>query len=260
MLINDTKEKLTKLRLHGMNKALGRQLEDPDMTELSFEERLGILVEEEYLNRENLKLTTRLRQAKLKQNACLEDLDYQNNRGITKSVIKSLNSCQWISKKQNIIITGPTGTGKTYLANALAQKACREGFTAAYYRVSRLFEELTLGKGDGSFVKILDRLLKKDLLVLDDWGLIPFNESQCRYLFEILEDRYDLKSVIIASQVPVKNWYELLANPNTADAILDRVIHNSHKFELKGVSMRKKLKNIDSSESQDQSNNKRSHG
>jgi DNA replication protein DnaC len=246
MLINETKDKLVKMRLHGIYQALEKQLEDPNILELSFEERIGFLIEQEYLVRENQKLAARLRQAKFKQPALVENIDFKTSRGITKSLIQSLASCSWIDGKQNVIITGATGTGKTYIGTALAQKACRQGYTSIYYRVSRLFEELSNGRGDGSYIKLLDRIAKKDVLVLDDWGLVALNENQSRDLLEVLEDRYDNKSTIIISQVPVKNWYELVANVTTADAILDRVVHNSHKIELKGGSMRKKLKEVKS--------------
>lgn len=244
MQIYETREKMSKMRLSGMAKALDQQLEDPEMSSLSFEERLAILIDSEYLDRENKKLSGRLRHAKLKQKAVLEDLDYSGSRGLTKSQISSLSDCNWIARSQNMIITGATGTGKTFLATAFAQKACRLGYHSVYYRLSRLFEEIVLARAEGSFLKFLERLQKKDLLVLDDWGMQTLTEQQSKDFMEIVEDRYDCRSIILASQVPVKNWHELISNVNSADAILDRVVHNSHRIDLKGASIRKKLKGI----------------
>lgn len=246
MQIHETKEKMSRLRLYGMMRSLDNQLKDPESGSLSFEERIALLIDSEYIDRENKRLTGRLRHARLKQQATLEDIDYTESRALKKSNISSLSDCNWIARNQNLIITGATGTGKTFLATAFAQKACRQGFHSVYYRVSRLFEEIVLARAEGSFLKFLDRLQKKDLLVLDDWGMQTLTEQQCKDFMEIIEDRYDCRSTILVSQVPIKNWHELIINANSADAILDRVIHNSHKFELKGGSIRKKLKSIDS--------------
>lgn len=224
MQIYETREKMSEMRLSGMAKALDQQLEDPEMSSLSFEERLAILIDSEYLDRENKKLS--------------------GSRGLTKSQISSLSDCNWIARSQNMIITGATGTGKTFLATAFAQKACRLGYHSVYYRLSRLFEEIVLARAEGSFLKFLERLQKKDLLVLDDWGMQTLTEQQSKDFMEIVEDRYDCRSIILASQVPVKNWHELISNVNSADAILDRVVHNSHRIDLKGASIRKKLKGI----------------
>lgn len=245
MIINETKEKLVRMRLTGLLKAFDEQQADTNIGGLSFEERLGLLIDREYLERENRKLTNRLKQSKLKREAIIENIDYSQGRGLDKGKIMSLASCEWIQRKQNIIITGKAGVGKTYISSSLAQKACRAGYSSIYYRATRLFEELDLARCDGTHMKLRDRLGTKDVLVLDDWGLQSLNEQQSRDLAEIMEDRYDLRSTIIVSQVPIKSWHELIGNPTIADAILDRLVHNAHKIELQGGSMRKQLKGIE---------------
>ncbi len=245
MIINETKEKLVRMRLSGILKAFEEQQSSVNIEELSFEERLSLLIDREYLERENRKLNNRLKQSKLKQGAVIEDIDFRSSRSLNKSMILSLVSCEWVMRKQNVIFTGPTGIGKTYLASSLAQKACREGYSSIYYRVTRLFEELDLARCEGTHMRLRDRLGTKDVLVLDDWGLQSLNEQQSRDLAEIMEDRYDLRSTIIVSQVPIKSWHELIANPTVADAILDRIVHNAHKIELQGGSMRKQIKGIE---------------
>lgn len=240
MLIHPTIEKLKQMRLVGMAKALEEQMEMDDIENLPFDDRFGLLVDREAVERENRSLTTRLRKAKLGQKACVEDIDFKQQRGLDKSLMLRLADCQWIEKKQNLIITGPTGAGKSYLACAYAQKACRQGYGANYFRLSRLFEELELGKGDGRYLKILNGIAKTDLLVLDDYGLRNLHEPQRHDLFEILEDRNGRKSTLVTSQLPLKHWHEQIGDPTLADAILDRLVHNSHKIVLKGGSMRKK--------------------
>lgn len=244
MLINTTKEKLKQLKFQGMLRALEEQLQVADINDLPFEERFGFLIDREVIERENRRLQNRLRQAKLRQDAFIENIDYKNHRGLEKSVILSLASCEWINKKQNIIITGPTGAGKSYLACALAQKACREGFNSIYERLPRLFQELTIAKGDGRYIKILDKIGRVDVLILDDWGVTIMNESQRKDLLEIIEDRYNTRSTIIASQLPMDSWHELIGDPIVADALLDRLIHNAHKIQMKGESMRKKINSL----------------
>lgn len=245
MIVNETKEKMSRLKLQGMLRALEEQERNPSSGELSFEERLGLLVDREDTDREDRRMSSRLRQARLKQQALVEDIDYSQNRGFDKAQLQSLFDCNWINKKQNVIITGPTGVGKTYMACALAHKACRNGHSAAYYRVTKLLEELALARADGSYMRFLWGLAKKDLLVLDDWGLFPLTEEQSQFFAEITEDRYDLKSTIIVSQVPSDHWYELISNATIGESILDRITHNSHQIKLKGESMRKKLKGLD---------------
>ena len=244
MLIHPTIEKLENLRFTGMAQALREQMEMDDIVSISFEERLGLLVDRETVVREDKRLQTRLRKAKLRQNAAIEDIDFKKQRGLDKSLVVRLADCQWIKKKQNLIITGPTGVGKSYLACAFAQKACREGSTALYFRISRLFEDLSLAKGDGRYLKLLTSIAKTDLLVLDDYGMAKLTREQRHDLFEILEDRHGLKSLLITSQLPVDHWHKQVGDPTLADAILDRVLHNAHKINLKGGSMRKSKANL----------------
>lgn len=239
---NQTIEKLQRLKFSGMGKAFEEQLQMPQVKELSFEERFGFLVDRELIERENKKLTNRLRKAQLKENACIEDIDFKSSRGIEKSGILSLSDCEWIRRKQNLIISGSTGVGKTYLACALAQKACREGFSASYYRTSRLFEEFAISKGDGRYIKILEKIAKSDVLVLDDFGISVLEKNEREALLEIVEDRYKSRATIIATQVPIEKWHEIIQDPTIADAILDRLVHNSHKIKIKGNSMRKEQK------------------
>jgi DNA replication protein DnaC len=242
MLTHPTIEKMHNLKLTGMVKALTEQRQMSEIDSLGFEERLGLLVDRETTERENRKLTTRLKKAKLRQSASVEDIDFRRARGLDKTLILSLAACAWISKGINVLICGPTGVGKSYLACALAHKACLEGYTALYLRLPRLFEELRLAKADGRYGKLMLSYAKTNLLVLDDWGLTPMTDPQRRDLLELLEDRYGLKSTIITSQLPVTSWHEAIGDPTLADAILDRVVHNAHKIEMKGESMRKNSK------------------
>jgi DNA replication protein DnaC len=239
MLNHPTLDKLQDLRFTGMVKALTEQMALPDIEELSFEERLGLLVDREVTEREDRRLTTRLRQAKLKQNACIEDIDFKQPRGMDKSLVLDLAQCQWIKRHLNLLITGPTGVGKTWVACALAQKACREGFTSLYLRLPRLLQELPIAKGDGTYTRLMNRLAKVDVLILDDWGLSKLIAEQRRDLLEILEDRHDTRSTIVTSQLPLDQWHNIIGDPTLADAILDRLVHNAYKINLKGESMRK---------------------
>ena len=179
--------------------------------------------------------------AKLKINACIEDINYKIPRGIDRSVVLRLASCNWIQSTQNIIITGPTGVGKTYLSCAFANKACREGFTVLYRRAPRLFQEIAIARADGSYTKLMNKFAKANLLIIDDFGLAPLSDPERRELLEVIEDRQGLSSTIIVSQVPIGNWHESIGDPTIADAILDRLIHNAHKFDLEGDSMRKHI-------------------
>lgn len=239
MLTHPTLEKLQALKLSGMVKALSEQMNMPDVRDLSFEERLGLLVDREMTERSDRRLKTRLRQARLRFNAALEDMDYRHARGLDKSLMLSLASCQWVREHQNILITGPTGIGKTWIASALGQKACREGYTALYLRLPRLLQELPIAKGDGRYPKLMASLAKTDVLILDDWGLAQLNDEHRRDLLEVLEDRHDRRSTLVTSQFPLEHWHEAIGNATLADAILDRLIHNAYKIALTGESMRK---------------------
>ena len=240
MLTHPTLEKLQQLKFTGMATALAEQLRMPDIEELAFEERLGLLIDRETTERENRRLTSRLRRARLKHNAALEDIDYRHPRGLDKSLIQSLAACQWVKEHLNILITGPTGVGKTWLSCALAQKACRECYTALYLRLPRLLQEMAIAKGDGRYPKLLTTLAKTDVLILDDWGLAKLTAEQRRDLLEILEDRHGVRSTLATSQLPIEKWHDSIGDPTLADAILDRLVHNAYKINLKGDSMRKR--------------------
>lgn len=239
MLEHPTQGKLLALKLTGMRDALLEQSQLSEYQALSFEERLGLLVDREVEVRKNRLLASRMKKAGLRQEACVEDIDFRHPRHLDRSVVLSLASCQWITQRRNCLITGPTGAGKTYLGCALAQKACREGFTARYGRLSRMLGELAAARLDGSYLERLRTLSQIDLLVLDDWGVTPLSDEGRRDLLEILDDRYDRKSTLVTSQLPVDRWHESLADPTLADAILDRLVHNAHRLELSGESMRR---------------------
>ncbi|MCP4645511.1 MAG: ATP-binding protein [bacterium] len=240
MLIHPTLDKLRELRLTGMQKALIEQMDLPDRDALTFDERFGLLVDCEYTDRENRRLKTRLKRARLRQAATIEDIDYRHPRGLDKSLMLCLAGCDWIRQHHNVILTGPTGAGKSYLACALGNKACREGYPVLYFRIARLFQDLAIAKVDGRYDKLLRALARAQLLVLDDWGTAPLTDEQRRDLFEVMEDRYDRGSTLIAAQLPVKHWHETIGDPTLADAILDRLIHNAYTITLKGESMRKR--------------------
>jgi DNA replication protein DnaC len=243
MLNNHTLEKLHALRLTGMAEALHEQLSKP-LPDLDFESRLGLLIDREWCLRENRRLKRRLTQAKLQQTACIEDIDFQHPRGLNKANILELARGQWIKQHLNLLITGPTGCGKTYLACAFAHKACLTGFTSKYYRLPRLWHELKIAKVDGTYTQWLSQLAKIDLLILDDWGLASPDEEQRRDLLEILDDRYQQRSTVITSQLPTTHWHEHLNDATLADAILDRLVHNAVRIELKGDSLRKNKKTL----------------
>ena len=244
MLNQQTIEKLHALKLTGMAEALKDQLLQPDIQRLSFEERFGLIVDRQLAWKEDHRLHRYLKEAKLKLDACVEDIDYQTPRGIDQSVIMRLISCDWIRHHQNIIITGATGTGKTYLACALANKGCREGYRTFYIRSPKLYYELAVSRGDGSYGKMINKLARTQILIIDDLGLAPMTDSERRDLLEVIEDRHGNASTIITSQLPIENWHEHIGDPTIADAILDRLIHNAHKINLKGVSMRKKRSSL----------------
>lgn len=244
MLLHPTLEKLTILRFTGMAAALDEQMQMESLDDLSFEERLGILLDREMAVRQSKRMNTRLRKAKLRQESCIEDIDFRHPRSLDKSLVMRLAGCEWIKEHNNLIITGPTGVGKTYLSCAFAQKACREGFNTLYLRMTKLFEDLSLAKGDGRYLKLLASFAKADLLVLDDYGLNELNREQRHDFLEILEDRHGLKSTLVTSQLPIDLWHEQIGDPTLADAILDRLVHSAHKIKLNGDSMRKKNANL----------------
>jgi DNA replication protein DnaC len=240
MLIHPTIEHMKSLRLFGMARALENQMELKEIRELSFEERIGMLIDAEKVARENKGLESRLKSAKLRLSACIEDLELRANRGLDRSSITALASADWVQSKQNILVTGPTGAGKTYLACALAQKACRLGYSVAYFRAPILFQDLAVAKADGRYRRLLTSISKRRLIVLDDFALAPLTDEQRHDLLEILEDRYEASSTIVASQLPIEHWHAVIGEPTIADAILDRIVHNAHQLNLKGESMRKK--------------------
>jgi DNA replication protein DnaC len=239
MLNEQTLEKLHAMRLTGMADAFKDQMMQPDMNDLSFEERFGFLVDQHWTWKEDRRLKTLLRNAKLKDNACIEDIDYKSPRGINKSLILSLSGCDWIKNAQNIIITGSTGVGKTYLACALANSACRKGFSSLYKRSSRLFQEIAVARADGTYPKLMNKIAKAKILIIDDFCITPMKDDERKDLLEVIEDRQGLCSTIISTQIPIKKWFEAIGDPTIADAVLDRLIHNAHKINLKGESMRK---------------------
>lgn len=246
MVLEETLEKLKSMKLYGMLSAMEEQRNQPEVAALNFEDRFGLLVDQEWTYKENRRLKYRLGRARLKiKDAAVEKIDYQLPRNLNKSLVLSLTTSDWIAKKHNVIITGPTGCGKSFLACALAQKACRDGYTALYKRAPRLFEELSVARADGSYGKLLQKLARVQLLVIDDWGIAPLAEMERRDILEILEDRYDACSTIMTSQAPVNKWHDTIGDPTLADAILDRVVHNAHKIRMKGESVRKTKGKVD---------------
>jgi len=241
MLNQQTLEKLHTLRLHGMAAALRAQSEQTGITELSFEERFALLVDQQWNWRQNRALERRLTKAKLRHRASVEDLDFRTPRGLDRALLRSLTQdSAWVREHQNIFLLGPTGIGKSYLACALAEKACRDGFTALYTRAAQLFRDLALARADGSLRTVLARWARLDVLVVDDWAMAPLADIERRDFLEICEDRYQRHSTILTSQLPVAKWHEQIGDPTLADSILDRLVHNAHRIEMRGESMRKK--------------------
>jgi len=237
-------DKLTNMKLWGMLEGLREQIENPQYKKLSFEERLGLLLDREWNLRQDRGLNRRLQVAKFRETAVMEDLELSTKRGLQRSQVLYLAQQDWIREKLNVIVTGPTGAGKTYLACALGNAACRNHFSVRYFQMSRLLQKLALSQADGSYPKLLNSLAKAQLLILDDWLRSPLSKSQTNDILEIIEDRYKLSSTILATQTPVAEWHERMANPTLADAIMDRVVHNAYRLELKGESMRKTTSNL----------------
>lgn len=240
MFINPTLEKLHTLRLTGMAEAFQQQIEDPEMSRLSFEERFSLLIDRQWIWRENKALARRLKNARLKLQAALEDIDYRHPRGLDRSLVRSLATSQWVTQHHNLLILGPCGVGKTFLACAFAQKAIRDGFTALYTRAPRLFRDLAVARADGSLDKLLAKIARLDVFIVDDWAMNPLAESERRDFLEICEDRYGTRSTIVTSQLPVTHWHEQIGEPTLADSILDRLVHNAYRIELEGASLRKR--------------------
>ena len=240
MLTHPTIDKLHQLRCAGMAKALGEQLHSPEVEALSFEERLGLLVDRELTERASRQLTNRLRRAKLRHAACIEDIDFRQPRGLDKDLVLSLADGRWIREHLNVLITGPAGIGKSWLACALAQSACRNGHSASYRRTPRLLTDLAIARADGTYPKLLASLAKTEVLVIDDFGLAKLSAENRRDLFEIIEDRHGVRSSVVTSQLPVAKWHAVVGDPTLADAILDRLVHSAYQLNLKGESMRKK--------------------
>lgn len=242
MLSEQTLSTLNALKLFGMARGFSERLSHPKSADLSHEEFLGLLVQDEKTYRDNLRLNRLLRNAKLKQQAALEDIDYKHPRGLNKQLLLELSSAQWILNHQNVLLSGPTGVGKSYIASALGNFAARAGYTVLYLRAPRLFETLLQAKGDGTHLKTLTKLAKVELLILDDLFLSPLTDPERKDLLEIIEDRHRQTSTVITSQCPIKEWHHVIGEPTLADAICDRLLHHSYKIELKGDSIRKNKK------------------
>ncbi len=238
MLTQQTLDKMNAMKLSGMAGAFQHQLSSGEHTRLSFEERLGLLIDDEWTAREQRKLTRRLRSAKLRYAASLEDVNFKHPRGLDRQQVLSLGSCSWIQSRHNLLITGPTGIGKSYLACAFVERACRRGYSAAYLRLPRLLQHLAVARGDGSYERVLARLARLELLAIDDWLLAPLRDGERRDLIEVIEDRAERASTLISGQLATKDWHAVIGDPNLADSICDRLLHNAHRIELKGPTIR----------------------
>lgn len=239
MMTQQTLDKLYDMKLTAMAEAFSQQIAQPDLGDLSFEDRFAMLVDRQWTFKEDRRMTRLLRAAKLKDSACIENIDFKTPRALDKSVVVRLTNSDWIKNAQNAIILGPTGVGKTYLACAIANSACRNGYPAMYKRAPRLYQEIAIARADGSYPKLMNKLVKIKLLIIDDFCIASMSDPERRDLLEVLEDRQAISSTIVATQVPVENWIENIGDPTLADAILDRLVHNAHRINLKGESMRK---------------------
>ena len=244
MVNEETYKQLVDMKLHGLARAFKEYLDEPVRGDaLTYDERFGMMVGREWTERQERRLKNRLGKSRLRELACVEDIDYRHPRGLDRSVVQRLATCQWANDRENVIVTGATGLGKTWLACALAHKACREGYTALYARLSRLLEELYVAHGAGTYPRAMERLARPDVLVLDDFGLAPLSDTERRDLLEVIEDRQGRRSTIITSQLEVKHWHEVIGEPTIADAILDRLVSSAHRIDLKGkTSMRGRKK------------------
>jgi DNA replication protein DnaC len=238
MLTEQTVDKMAAMKLHGLAEAFRQQLASAESGRLGFEERLGLLIDAEWSAREQRKLGRRLRAARLRYAAVFEDINFKHPRGLDRQQVLSLGSCDFIPQRHNLLITGPTGIGKSYLACAFVERACRRGFNAAYIRLPRLLQQLAVARGDGSFTRMLDRLVRIELLAIDDWLLTPLRDSERRDLVEVIEDRAERGSTLIASLLGTRDWYASIGDPNLADSICDRLLHNAHRINLNGPTMR----------------------
>jgi DNA replication protein DnaC len=239
MLNQQTLEKLHALRLTGMAEAYRKQMEEAETAGLSFEERFGLLVDQHWTWRENQAMTRRLKRSKLDAEPCVEDINYRHPRGLDRSLMRTLSSSQWVVRHLSILFTGSTGLGKSWLAQALAQKACRDGYTVLYRPVPKLFRDLTIARADGSLGRVLETIARTDVLVVDDFAMAPLSEQERRDFLEICDDRYNRRSTILTSQLPVDKWHAQIGDPTVADSILDRLVHNAYRIDLSGESIRK---------------------
>jgi DNA replication protein DnaC len=239
MLTQQTLDKLHDMKLTAMAEAFAQQLGQPDLAELSFDDRFAMLVDRQWTFKEDRRMNRLLRTARLRDSACIENIDFKTPRCLDKSLVFRLAGSEWIKKAQNVIVLGPTGVGKTYLAGAIANSACRNGYPSMYKRAPRLYQEVAIARADGSYPKLMNKLAKIKVLIIDDFCIAPMSDPERRDLLEVLEDRQSIASTIIATQVPIENWIQHIGDPTLADAILDRLVHNAHKIKLKGESMRK---------------------
>ena len=239
MLNQPTIEKLNAMKLHGMADAFREQMETADASQLSFDERFGLLVDRQWIWKENRALIRRLQLAKFKERGVVEDIDYQHPRNLDRKLMRTLATSDWVRQHQNLLFIGPTGIGKTWLACALAHRACRDGFFALHKRMSELFRDLAVARADGSIGHVLARIARVDVLLLDDFAMAPLKDSERRDFLEICDDRYQRRSTVLTSQLPVAHWHEQIGDPSIADSIMDRLVHNAYRIELSGESIRK---------------------